>query len=403
MKKNITINMFGQLYAIDEDAYELLKRYLNGMKHYFSDKEGGEEITDDIEHRVAELLWQQNENGAVAINIDIVKDIIGKIGNPTEIDSNDSHGSSEEETETDNNGDTVEEVEVKHGTNLFGWLKGRYLYRDPNDKVLGGICSGMAQFTGKSSSLGWRLGTILAIFVLMGISEWFHFQFVWAIPVLYIIMWFIVPLPYTPEDRLRMKGQDVTPENINEDIINESVNGTKEEYRPKRNSNGCLTMMLKLAIVVCLLPFFFALAIGMFCLVVIIMMILGLSTAMFPYWSTGSLSWFPDFVNGNAATLIMAIVASLVVIGLPIFYLARVLRGNGRKMSTGAIITCIILWLLSLTIAVLSIISAGMTWSKAEDDYLRQVDQTDKIDRDTTTVAPLPTGSSAVDTIGWQN
>ena len=53
MKKNITINMFGQLYAIDEDAYELLERYLSSMKRYFSDKEGGEEIADDIEHRVA--------------------------------------------------------------------------------------------------------------------------------------------------------------------------------------------------------------------------------------------------------------------------------------------------------------------------------------------------------------
>ena len=56
MKKNITINFFGTLYAIDEDAYELLNRYLGDMKRYFSRKEGGEEIADDIEHRVAELM-----------------------------------------------------------------------------------------------------------------------------------------------------------------------------------------------------------------------------------------------------------------------------------------------------------------------------------------------------------
>lgn len=48
MKKNITINMFGQLYAIDEDAFELLNRYLDSMKRYFSDKEGGEEIADEV-------------------------------------------------------------------------------------------------------------------------------------------------------------------------------------------------------------------------------------------------------------------------------------------------------------------------------------------------------------------
>ena len=63
MKKNISINLFGTLYAIDEDAYTLLERYLNSMKSYFARQEGGEEIADDIEHRVAELLWQQKQQG----------------------------------------------------------------------------------------------------------------------------------------------------------------------------------------------------------------------------------------------------------------------------------------------------------------------------------------------------
>ena len=58
MKKNITINLFGTLYNIDEDAYQLLDNYLQSMKRYFSSKDGGEEIADDIEHRVAELLWE---------------------------------------------------------------------------------------------------------------------------------------------------------------------------------------------------------------------------------------------------------------------------------------------------------------------------------------------------------
>ena len=54
MKKNITINLFGQLYAIDEDAYELLKKYEDTLRAYFSKQEGGDEIADDIEHRVAD-------------------------------------------------------------------------------------------------------------------------------------------------------------------------------------------------------------------------------------------------------------------------------------------------------------------------------------------------------------
>lgn len=53
MKKNIQINLFGTLYNIDEDACQLLENYLESMKRYFSTREGGAEIADDIEHRVA--------------------------------------------------------------------------------------------------------------------------------------------------------------------------------------------------------------------------------------------------------------------------------------------------------------------------------------------------------------
>ena len=48
MKKNISINIFGTIYAIDEDAYQLLENYLQSMKQFFRSREGGEEIADDI-------------------------------------------------------------------------------------------------------------------------------------------------------------------------------------------------------------------------------------------------------------------------------------------------------------------------------------------------------------------
>ena len=89
MKKNISINLFGTLYAIDEDAYTLLERYLSSMKSYFARQQGGEEIADDIEHRVAELLWQRKQEGMEAVNIETIKDIIAKIGNPDEIENPD--------------------------------------------------------------------------------------------------------------------------------------------------------------------------------------------------------------------------------------------------------------------------------------------------------------------------
>lgn len=87
MKKNITINMFGSLYAIDEDAYALLKSYLENMRRYFSKKEGGDEIADDVEHRVAELMEELKQNGKEACDIDDVQNIIHRIGDPEQMDS----------------------------------------------------------------------------------------------------------------------------------------------------------------------------------------------------------------------------------------------------------------------------------------------------------------------------
>ena len=87
MKKNITINLFGTLYAIDEDACQLLETYLNNMKNYFSRRDGGDEIADDIEHRVAELFSELREKGVEAVTIEHVRDIISRIGNPEQMDN----------------------------------------------------------------------------------------------------------------------------------------------------------------------------------------------------------------------------------------------------------------------------------------------------------------------------
>ena len=72
MKKNITINLCGRLYQIDEDAYELLSHYTETLRNYFLKQEGGKEIADDIEERVAELLDDLKAQGTEAITIEHV-------------------------------------------------------------------------------------------------------------------------------------------------------------------------------------------------------------------------------------------------------------------------------------------------------------------------------------------
>ncbi|MDE6439135.1 MAG: hypothetical protein K2L62_05730, partial [Muribaculaceae bacterium] len=87
MKRNITVNLFGTLYPIDEDAYALLDNYLQNMRGYFSRQTDGREIADDIEARVAELMSELRSSGVNAINIEHVEEIIRRVGNPEQLDN----------------------------------------------------------------------------------------------------------------------------------------------------------------------------------------------------------------------------------------------------------------------------------------------------------------------------
>ena len=79
MKKNITINLCGRLFNIDEDAYELLRNYIDTLRNYFARQEGGSEIADDLEERIAELLDELKSQGVEAINIDHVKEVVRRV------------------------------------------------------------------------------------------------------------------------------------------------------------------------------------------------------------------------------------------------------------------------------------------------------------------------------------
>lgn len=132
MKKNITVNLFGTLYAIDDDACKLLEQYLDNMRSYFSKREGGDEITDDIEHRVAELFSELKTNGVEAISIEHVRDIIQRIGNPEQMDESTATNESDAQQSTHATPPPAPDAATT------SHKSSRKLYRDPQDQLLGG-------------------------------------------------------------------------------------------------------------------------------------------------------------------------------------------------------------------------------------------------------------------------
>lgn len=207
MKKNITINLCGSLYAIDEDACEVLEQYLRNMERYFGRRDGGDEIVDDIEHRVAELFSDLKAQGVEAINVGHVHDIIRRIGNPEEMDESPAG-----ETASPGQPAFGHEASSAGHSRVKSWFANRRLFRDPDDKVIGGVISGLSKFFGSNDPLPWRI-----IFILL---LCFSFSIV---GILYLIAWAFIPEAATSEDRLKMRGRPVNPETLNEELMHGAV------------------------------------------------------------------------------------------------------------------------------------------------------------------------------------
>lgn len=247
MKKNITINMQGRLYAIDEDAYDLLKQYEDSLRGYFASKDGGNEIVDDIESRIAELFDEVKANGKVAIDIDDVQRIIKQIGNPQQMEEEAQEGPSED-------------AETLHGTDANGnddsgrydsddsfWTKlknlfvrkGHRLYRDTKDKKILGVISGLAHYYGGDVTI-WRI-VVCVIGIVLLFSPFNTDDYAAYMLIAYFVLGMVIPKAETPEERLQMNGKDVNPQNIAEEVTSES-NATATAKAPNSNQQqGCLS------------------------------------------------------------------------------------------------------------------------------------------------------------------
>lgn len=404
MKKNISINLFGTLYAIDEDAYNLLEQYLNSMKNYFSRQgESGLEIADDIEHRVAELLWEEKENGAEAVNIDMIKGIIGKIGDPAQIDGSKENGSSyengnddegengnggmnESRTSNDNpneNGQGQDSYSSAFGENssynkdenafdkFASKFKGRRFFRDATNKMIFGVCSGLSRFFGGDVTL-WRIGVVVLTILLWSADyRWLPGFLSWIVPAGYLVLGLVAPLATTPEDRLRMRGADVNPKSINEEIINDSnsYSGVYTSQTPTQNNGGCLKLMFVTFLIILLFPVLAT------CLSLILAgpMVGGLVSSGF-FSSISDIFGLEELdvrIMMDNMKLLMWIISfcALVVFIIPIFALINALRNDNKKTS-GIVITILtLIWLIALGTGLFCIFRAVGEISKNTFNY----------------------------------
>ena len=419
MKKNININLFGTLYAIDEDACTLLENYLDNMRSYFAKRDGGDEIFDDIEHRVAEHLWSLKENGMTAIDIDTVKQIISSIGNPDEMESgveeaadnkeektseaeadsedkdqnedndqNEGNGHDQSESnsnasnDTDSNTTAEETIGGKWIDRVLHHVTTHRFYRDGKDKIGGGVISGLCHYCGGGDIVVWRVGIVLFLLAIFVLNQTFRYYFIspllsflFFVPIIiYIVLWLVAPVARTTEERLSMTGKEVTPESISKAIIAEA----EEQVKPnvKRGKGG--SVLSRIAEIV------------KFCIKTVALISFSALTAFALAYLIFSIAYavigepfIRLFTNDDITLSFMAsipymkfyiVVSALccfIAALLPLLLIVRSFKSEPKPMRTGIIAMLTGIWIVAMTLGFIMFMMIGIQMQKKSREYDR--------------------------------
>jgi phage shock protein PspC (stress-responsive transcriptional regulator) len=185
MKVTVNINLGGYAFNVDEDAYERLRQYMKNLEKEFSGESSAAEIMTDIEGRIAELFKMRLNSYKQVITMKDVEEVMAVLGAPEVISGSSSSSSDERPPRSQ-----------------------RRIYRDPDGRIIGGVCSGLGAYF-NWDPLIWRV-----IFVALVIAGGFGLA-------LYLILWIIVPEARTTAQKLEMRGDPVTIENIKDTVKQE--------------------------------------------------------------------------------------------------------------------------------------------------------------------------------------
>ncbi|MDP4224054.1 MAG: PspC domain-containing protein [Bacteroidota bacterium] len=186
MKITVSINLGGYSFNIDEDAYSELKRYLRNLELHFAGEESSSEILSDIETRMAELFRARLTVYKQVITIADVNEVISVMGNPEDI--------------SDNEGPSPKEK--------FSTPGAHRMYRDPDKRIIGGVCTGMGAYWDMEPWIIRGIFIVLAMAGGLGI-------------LIYLILYVVLPEAKTTAQKIEMKGDPVNIHNIKEAVKKE--------------------------------------------------------------------------------------------------------------------------------------------------------------------------------------
>jgi len=228
MEEALKVSIGGVSFIINRDAFNSLDSYLRGIENHYANREGGREIVEDIESRIAELLLEKHTREDV-VTLDRVDKVISVMGTPSQFEDEEENGNAASGASA-GTGSAKASFNVNQTPNP---APARRLYRDTNDRILGGVCSGIAHYF-KFDPVFLRI-ILAAVLVLRifsrGMFRW-HSVFgdvggsviysIFTICVLtYLILWIAIPSAKTYTERCQMMGSDPGVRGAEENYIND--------------------------------------------------------------------------------------------------------------------------------------------------------------------------------------
>ncbi len=367
MKITYNINLDGRVFTIDEDAYRLLNEYLDTLIHAFSNTEN-EEIISDIEARISEIFFLNQEQGKPVVTLHDVEAVITRIGHPEELIG-------EMEEVIDSKG---EEIEISEETvlppppPLSNPKPVKRLYRDSSNGMIGGVCAGLAEYL--NIDVTWvRLIAVALCFVSFS-----------TLAIVYIILWIVLPNVETPYQRMQLTGESPTLQNIGQSVkhffnkqnssssgndIKASNNvasqhihqtqGGKRFFDKLADFFGVVAKILLFFILIVCMPVEVALAVGLLgCIVGLIALTTAAGTTLFM-----GIPFFNGWAIEQFVALIVFAIGIILFIGIPLFFLIRlIMNGDKNQMKSSTKIAGVICWIIAIILTSVAGLAFYATW-----------------------------------------
>lgn len=346
MNKTLDINIANQIFHIDENAYKILKNYLDAIKTYLANEVSRDEIIQDIEARIAELFIERMISDKQVINTEDVNDIIKIMGEPKDYSISDD--------EDEQQHDTYQKINKK-------------LYRDKEQSYISGVAAGLGHYLGIDVvwiRLLWILFTIFS-------TGWFI--------IIYILLWILIPEAKTTAEKLAMKGEPINLSNIEKKIkesydnVSEKIKDVDMKKHSKNAQNNISTFFTELEKIIIKLGHVLVKIIGF-----ILMLIsgLGLLSLLFTGLGLGSIGLFGNIdlidsglvrfdgliIDGIPSWLVIS--SAFIAAGIPLLLIfifsLKMLFSNLKRISKTFVFSMIALWILSIAFLIFMGINSSM-------------------------------------------